>query len=266
MIRGLDSYCDEYGHSKDPNKHFMGIAGLLAWSDDWIELSRQWRELQRKECIPNPFHMVDFVHRKKDFRDWRRESIDERKRILGMILDLLRPLNVIPVSAAVSLRDFYGLTEEQQEKLQSPYHIAFQEVTFNLASAAANRALQTAQRAEEFFGNQISMTYAKLKKVTGPAEELWNAIKEHNPGAGHWMGSYTVGEPIDFPPLQTADIWAYTIGHMQEKQKTAKEEAQIAFRFFLNATFRNQSLGNKYFTFFDRKEMLLRLGELPEME
>src|SRR5438874_13337456 len=86
--------------------------------------------------------------------------------------------------------------------------------------------------------------------------------------SGCWSldGLVYIGEPTDFPPLQAADIWAYTIGHMQEKQKTAKEEAQIAFRFFLNATFRNQSLGNKYFTFFDRKEMMLRLGELPEMK
>ena len=77
-----------------------------------------------------------------------------------MLLDLLKPVNVIPVSAAVSLRDFYGLSEEQQTRLQSPYHIAFQEVTFNLATAAANRALQTAQQAEEFVGNRITMTYA----------------------------------------------------------------------------------------------------------
>ena len=263
MFRGFGSYCDEFGHPKDPNKHFMGIAGLLAWSKDWAQLSCQWQELQRSESIPNPFHMVDFIHRKKDFTGRRWESTDERKRVLRLLLDLLKPVDVVPVSAAVSLRDFNGLSKEQQTRLVSPYHIAFQEVTFNLASAAANRALQSVRRSEEFFGNQTAMVYSKLKKITGPAQELWNAIKEHNPGAGHWMGSYTVGEPADFPPLQAADIWAYTIGHMQEKQKAAKSEAQISFSFFLNATFRAQGLGHNHFTFFDRKEMLLRLGELP---
>jgi hypothetical protein len=244
----------------------MGIAGLLAWSDDWAALTGKWREIQKTESIPNPFHMVDFVHHKEDFLDPRWHSAEERKRVLGLLLDALKATNIVPIAAAVSLRDFNGLSKEQQKKLTSPYYVAFQEVTFNLASAAANRALQTARQAEEFFGNRIAMVYAKLKKVTGPAEQLWDAIKEHNPEAGNWMSSYTPGEPADFPPLQAADIWAYSLGHMQEKQKTAKQEARSAFQFFLGATFRAQGLGHKYFTFFDRKEMLLRLGELPQMK
>jgi hypothetical protein len=137
-------------------------------------------------------------------------------------------------------------------------------VTFQLASAAANRALQTAQQAEEFFGNRIAMVYAKLKKFTGPAEELWHLIKEYNAGAGNWMSSYTPGEPADYPPLQAADIWAYSLGVCQEKQGKAREEAKIAFNAFLHATYLSQGLGHKFFTFFDRKEMLLRLGEFPQ--
>lgn len=109
------------------------------------------------------------------------------------------------------------------------------------------------------------MVYAKLKKFTGPAEQLWDAIKEHNVGAGNWMSSYTPGEPADYPPLQAADIWAYSLGHIQEKQTKAREEARIAANAFVHATFVTQGLGHKFFTFFDRKEMLLRLGELPEV-
>lgn len=265
MVKGFGSYCDEFGHPKDPKKHFMGIAGLLAWSDEWARLTQEWREIQKAENVPNPFHMVDFIHHKEKFADKRWHLPDERKRVLGLFLDAIRNANVIPVSAAVSLRDFNGLNREQQKKLQSPYHVAFQEVTFNLASAAANRALQSAQRAEEFFSNRITMVYAKLQKITGPAEKLWDAIKQHNVAAGNWMDSYTTGEPADLPPLQAADIWAYSLGHMQERQRAAKEEARLAFTVMLHATYLSQGLGHKCFTFFDRKEMLLRLGELPEM-
>lgn len=266
MVRGFGSYCDEFGHPKDPQKNFMGICGLLAWSDDWIRFSQDWRSIQEKERLPNPFHMVDFVHHKEKFLDQRWHSLDERRRVLGVLLETIRPTNVIPVAAAVSLRDFNGLTPEQQNKLESPYHIAFQEVTFNLASAAANQALQTAQEAQDFFGNRIAMVYTKLQKFTGPAEKLWGAIKFYNSGVGNWMGSYTPGEPSDIPPLQAADIWAYSLGHMQEKQQSAKEEAKTAFHFFVNATFSHQGLGHKYFTFFDRREMLQRLGEIPEID
>jgi len=265
MVKGFASYCDEFGHPKDPNKHFMGIAGLLAWSDEWIALTERWKEIQKDENVPT-FHMADFVHHNEDFSDRRWESLDERKRVLSLFLDALEQAHVIPVAAAVSLKDFNGLSKEHQGKLVSTYHVAFQEVTFNIAFAAANRSLQTAHQAEEFFGNRVAMVYAKLKKFTGPAAKLWDAIKEHNPAAGNWMSSYTPGEPADYPPLQAADIWAYSLGHKQEKQGRAKEEAQIGFRFFLKATHITQGLGHKFFTFFDRREMLLRLGELPEMK
>lgn len=275
MIRGLGSYCDEFGHPKDPNRRFMGIAGLLAWSDDWIALTDRWRWLQKEERIPNPFHMTDFVHHTEKFSDPRWESICERKRILSLLLETIRPCNVIPVAAGVSLRDFNSLTPAQQTQLVSPYHVAFQEVTFNIAFAAANCALQTAKEGEEFFGNRVAMVYAKLRKFTGPAGELWDAIKDAHaqaelasgvpfPGAGHWMGSYTPAEPADFPPLQAADIWAYSLGHRSEKALgVPKEEAVMASDFFVKATFLSQGLGYKFYTFFDRKEMLLRLGELP---
>ena len=263
VVRGFGSYCDEFGHPKDPNKRFMGIAGLLAWSDDWLTLTKRWREIQQTENIPE-FHMTDFVHHTEDFSDKRWESADERKRVLGLFLEAIKEANVIPVSAAVSLRDFNGLTKAQRDQLESPYHVAFQEVTFNIAFAAANRALQTAEQSGDFVQNRVAMIYAKLKKFTGPAELLWDAIKEVNSLAGHWMSSYTPADPKDYPPLQAADIWAYSLGHVQEHHPPKKPEAVTAFNFFLHSTFIHQGLGHKFFTFFDRDEMLSRLGELPE--
>ena len=36
MLHEFGPYCDEFGHAKDPNKKYMEIAGLLAWSDNWM--------------------------------------------------------------------------------------------------------------------------------------------------------------------------------------------------------------------------------------
>ena len=263
MVRGFGSYCDEFGHPKDPVKHFVGIAGLLGWSDDWTALNERWDKIQKEESVPS-FHMTDFVHHSEEFSDKRWESQDERSRVLELFLDAIKHANVIPVSASVSIKDFKGLTDDQRRKLESPYHVAFQEVTFNIASAAANKALQTAKQAEDFFDNRVAMLYAKLKKFTGPAELLWNAIKKHNPAAGNWMSSYTPAEPREYPPLQAADIWAYSLGHMQEHHPPKKREAVRAFDFFVNLTFINQNLGHNFFTFFDREKLLSVLGEPPE--
>lgn len=263
MLTGFGSFCDEFGSPKDPNKTVMGISGLLAWSDDWTALSEKWREIQDKEKVPT-FHMTDFVHQTEGFKDSRWKSADERKRILGLFLDAIASAKAIPVAAAVVLKDFNWLCVDQRKKLVSPYHVCFQEVTFNLAFAAAKKALQSAKCREEFFDNRVSMVYAKLKKFTGPAEELWNAVKQHNPQAGNWMSSYTPGEPAHHPPLQAADIYAYSLGHMIEHKPPKKTEAETAFQFFVDLTFDSQKLGHKFFTRFDRNEMLMRLGEAPE--
>jgi hypothetical protein len=105
-MRGFGSYCDEFGHPQDPNKRFMGISGLLAWADEWTTFSQRWREIQKIEGVPNPFHMVDFVHHKEKFSDKRWHSLDERKRVLDLFLNAVKSISVIPVSASVSLPDF----------------------------------------------------------------------------------------------------------------------------------------------------------------
>lgn len=273
MLRGLGSYCDEFGHPRDLDKKVMGIAGLLAWSDDWSRMANDWSELQKRESIPNPFHMVDFVHHTENFSDIRWESETERLRVLGLLLAVVKPAVVVPAAASVFLPDFYSLTKEQQKGLVSPYHVAFQEVTFSIAFATANKALQSAETALEFFGNKVEMVYAKLKKFTGPARELWNVIKDAHaenspgaglPGVGHWMRSYTPGDPSDHLPLQVADIWAYSLGRMiQQRGRRARPipEAQLAFDFFVKATHQSQHFGHKHYTHFDRNEMLIRLGE-----
>jgi hypothetical protein len=124
------------------------------------------------------FHMTDFVHQAEDFRDTRWKSLDGRIRVLALFLNAIAAAKAVPVAAAVVLKEYYGLSGPQQKKLVSPYHIAFQEVTFNLALATANKALQSAKSADEFFKNRVNMVYARLRGFAGPAGELWNASKQ----------------------------------------------------------------------------------------
>ena len=77
------------------------------------------------------------------------------------------------------------------------------------------------------------MVYAKFRGFTGPARDLWDAIKRVNM-FGHWMDFYTVGDPLEFPPLQAADIWAYSIGNLGEQRESAKPEAARALQVFVS--------------------------------
>lgn len=280
MLRNFGSYCDEFGHPDDPNKKFMGIAGLLAWSDKWKAFTEEWNELLRAEYIPKPFHMVDFIHHNEDFSDKRWEDQDERNRVLGLLLRTIEKVDVIPVGAAVVLDDYNSLTVEQRNKCRSPYYLAFQTVTSNMAFAAASidlelgkeRAKTDMEREQaglpitdvnEFLTpSAVSMVYAKLKKFTGPAEELWNGLKSANM-FGRWMSSYRAGEPANYPPLQAADIWAYSLGNMGERKEQAKIEAQTAYRMFVQFVLK-AAHGHHGFTFLNRRQILMNIGEYPD--
>lgn len=277
MLRDFESYCDEFGHPRDPKKNYMGIAGLLGWSDNWKTLTREWEECLRIERIPKPFHMVDFVHHNEKFSDPRWEDQNERNRVLDLLLSIIRKAEAIPVGAVVVLKDYNELTPEQQSACRSPYYLAFQAVTSNMGFAAASIDLsmgiaraQADMEAEKknlpiteetYYTSPaaISMIYAKLKGYTGPAEELWNAIKDSNM-FGRWMSSYTPGDPIDYPPLQAADIWAYSLGRIIDPSLRNMPEVKAAIALFVDLAMKAEH-GHHWFTFLDRRQILINIGQ-----
>jgi hypothetical protein len=244
----LSSYCDEFGHADDPTKRVMGVAGLLARSEAWAQFVSEWDTICDEEEVPKPFHMVDFVHQKEDFKTgW--ESEDKRLRVLDRLLSAIEKIQAMPIGAAVVLDDFRNLGDSERERLRSPYFIAFQQVTYDMAFATALVGPQ----------EKVSMVYAKLKKFTGPAEELWNAIKKANL-VGYWMDKYTPAEPLQARPLQAADIWAYSLGHHGEHNPPKKKEAQLAYQRLVSMALSNVE-GPRFFTYFDRRHLLEKLGE-----
>lgn len=276
MPRDFGSYCDEFGSPKDPNKKYMGIAGLLGWSDNWTRFTDEWKECLRVEKIPQPFHMTDFVHHTEKFSGHRWENQAERSRNLDLLLGIIKRADLIPIGASVVLKDYYALTSAQQSACKSPYYLAFQAVTSNMGFAAASIDLSMKrEKAEKAISDNlpmdeadyvspatVSMVYAKLRKFTGLAEELWNGIKDANM-FGHWMSSYTAAEPDDYPPLQAADIWAYSLGHMGEHQPPKKIEAETALNVFVEQAMKTAH-GAHWFTFFDRKQILIRIGQFSD--
>lgn len=139
----------------------------------------------------------------------------------------------MPIGAAVVLDGFRNLGDSQRERLRTPYFVAFQQVTYDIAFATALVGPQ----------EKVSMVYAKLKKFTGLAEELWNATKKANL-VGYWMDKYTPAEPLQARPLQAPK----------------KKEAQLAYQRLVSMALTNVE-GPKFFTYFDRRHLLEKLGE-----
>ncbi len=80
----LVSYTDDTGHSKDPNRHHIGLGGLLADSEKWTAFDAMWRLVCKEEGVVLPFDMKSFAAKKKgtQFADPKWADNSKRTRLM----------------------------------------------------------------------------------------------------------------------------------------------------------------------------------------
>jgi hypothetical protein len=253
----LASYADETGHAKDPDKTHLGLAGILAESDRWSKFDTEWRQACNDQGVILPFHMTDFAAFQEQFSvpEWRNES--KRQALMRRLLDAIERTEGVPIGSIVNVPEFNALREDQRIKLghdkQEPYYVAFQGCTQHLAFAAALKSYPP---------QKVSMVYAKLKKFTGVAEQLWYSMQEKT-FLGQMMGSFTRDDPGDCTPLQAADLWAYELGHHFQYILPNSKKWRYPFR-RLVAMGTKMAFGSRFFTYFGRLQLLEILGEFPD--
>jgi hypothetical protein len=246
------TYADETGSAPDPNKKHVGMGGLLASAEHWEQFDREWRAICDEEGIILPFHMMDFASRKRhsQFENAKWEDEKHRQRLLGRLLNAIDKAQATPVGAVVNVEDFRSLPEEYQERLggenREPYYVAFQECTHQLG--LENALIR-------FPPVKVSMTYAKLRKFTGEAEELWNAIRDAPSLYGPLFGSFATGEPVHHTPLQAADIWAYELGHHFEYILPNKKPLRYPFQRLVKMA-SGRCKYCTFLTYFDKQKMI----------
>ncbi len=248
------SYADETGHFRDPNKHFVGIAGFLASAENWTHLEAEWRAICSEEDIEQPFHMTEFAHRTKQFKKDKWQVEKNRQKALGRLIEAIKHSEALPMGAVASVEDFNALSESQRERLgRDPYFVVFQEYTNQMALANA---------LVEYPPHPVSMVYAKLNKYVGKAEELWNALRIFNPMCGQFMNSFLADEPRTCSPLQAADIWAYELGHHFGRTLPLNKVWRWPFEAIVNQARQQTNRGHgKFFTLCDRQFMLRVLND-----
>lgn len=127
------SYADEAGHSIDPNRNSLCLAGLLATESAWTVFDQEWRSACAEEGLTEPFHMMDFAALKGQFKGW---SEERRRRLLAKLIAAIRNAKVIPIGSVVSVKDFNSFDPRLRAKLRDPHFMAFQPLTYNIAVAA----------------------------------------------------------------------------------------------------------------------------------
>jgi hypothetical protein len=217
------SYVDEAGHSKDPHRNYLCLAGLVAKRTAWEEFAIKWSAACAEESLTKPFHMMDFAAFKGEFKGWTEER---RKRLLAKLIATIRGAEAIPIGSVVSVKDYNQFDTRVQRRLKDPYFMAFQTLSYNIAVASAMAVPP----------GTVEMVYAlhpEHSKGQGNAGELWEGFRRHNPLIAPFMESYVCGEPSDFVPLQAGDLWAYELAHHFEVIRPARKPRRWPFQQFV---------------------------------
>lgn len=127
------SFVDESGHSADPNRNTLCLGGLIAAADAWKVFDTDWRSACEQEGLTEPFHMMHLAGFKRQFKGWT----DERRRtLLAKLIGAITKAQATPIGSVVILRGPEGLSESTQRLYRVAHFLAFQSLTYNIATAA----------------------------------------------------------------------------------------------------------------------------------
>lgn len=232
------SFVDEAGHAKDPNQHFLCLAGLLAKETAWMSLETEWVEACAAAGLTKPFHMMHLG--KKQFRDW---PDPKRRALLGALLKALRNAGAIPIGSVISLDWYRSLSSNDQMTFRDPHFLAFQSLTYQIA-AAAGIQLDT---------GPVTMVYANHPEHSSGlanTRDLWDAVRKYNPMVGFFMESYVPGQQSGQPGLQAADLWAYELRHHFEAIRPSGRNPRWPFQQFVKLGL-NYNFAHDFITYYD---------------
>ena len=226
------SFVDEAGHAKDPRQHYLCLAGLLATEVAWKRFNDDWRNACRAEALGEPFHMMDLAARKKQFKGW---SDEKRQQLLSKLISAIDHSGAIPIGSVVCFRGFNALPPDVGKRFKDPHFLAFQTLSYQIAVAAG------IARREPGPATMVFAHHPEHSDGLGNTEELWKAVREHNPMVRLFMESYVCGQPQNYPGVQAADLWAYELRHHFEVIRPAGRRPRWPFmqfvRFGLNYQF-----------------------------
>ncbi len=223
------SFVDESGHSHDPKRICLCLAGLIATEDSWRAFDPEWRAACLDEGLTEPFHMMHFAARKREYKGWTEER---RRRLLGKLVSAIQKAQAIPIGSVVMLRGPDALSERVQTHYRDAHFIAFQSLTYHIA-VAANMMDPMGQGPGL---GPVTMVYAHHPEHSdglASTRKLWDAMREHNRIVALMMQSYVSETPKDCTPLQAADLWAYELGHHFERIRPEGRPPRWAFRQFV---------------------------------
>lgn len=194
----LSAYMDETGHPHDLNSRFVGMAGLLAPSLNWERFESQWNDTLNRFNL-DYFHMKDFAHSKKAFKNWKGDE-ERRRALLGDLVQVIRQSHAVPFGGIIPMEPYRSFPKHLQETLRSPYHLSFTVCCYLLfALARPARPLK----------ESIAPVFAEHAEFQHQAAWGIDFLRNIDPEINELLDSPVFRSPQKIVALQAADFVAY---------------------------------------------------------
>lgn len=196
----LIAYIDESGHSAEAR--VVSLAAFVASATQWRRFSADWTGALKDHGAPF-LHMREFAHRQGNFKGW---SEDQRRSLLGALLDVIVANQLIAVGAAIDVNAFRALPTDIRAGLQDPFLCCAQEVLYGLALVGQP-------------GPATDAVFSRQDEFAGKAEKLWEHLRNRS-GFSPGLGSLRFEDMRSTPALQAADLLAYELRHYYNRRLT----------------------------------------------
>lgn len=198
-----------YGFFDGSNTHagakVWSLCGFLGEETAFTELYDAWNRVLDKPCWPkrpSRFHTVDCVHGDGEFIGW---SFAERLGMFGELADVIIAAPVAALGSIVITEDFDKLESEERALLRSEglgesLDLSVQYILQR--SIAATRATDENQKIGFIFDDENPV----VRERCFAFYDLYRERFVCHP----WMGGMGFGPSVTYPPLQAADMLAYS--------------------------------------------------------
>jgi hypothetical protein len=220
------SYMDET--SDDPGKGVFVVGGLLARGDPLFELERKWKKLRKRPDIDIAyFKAVECKNGRGEFAKFvavpgkpSKAEHDKLDSINREFLSLIPKERYIFVQGvAVVQSEFYEVIQDKNARAilgHNPYRLAY--------DFAFIQCAWTMKQLEQEFKNDrenvafggwsreiVSFTCDEHEQYSQLADKAYRNLKDTNPNAAQYMGTFTSADDKAIEVLQAADAVAFEI-------------------------------------------------------
>ena len=211
IIMPIQAYVDESG-GKGTTKLFT-MAGLIADTSDWLDLSIEWEQCLKREPVIPVFKMRQAAGLSGPFRRLSSDARDEKLRELARIVNRHVNCSVFATYDIAAYADIVVPTTKKP--FNSTYFAAYQSILFASCFELWDAGLR--EPFEIIFDEEV---------ILGPRARMWYPVLKE--GFRAMYPDEAVIIPTDpvfrddksFMPLQVADLYAYCVRDANENESS----------------------------------------------